>query len=194
MTSEADSTETQALIQRLLAPSRTQSLDFFMILSLCGINLHDTVAEIGCGPGFFTLPLAKYLVTGKLYALDIDEEMLEACRNRLVEARMGNVEILKCQEFDFPLDQESVNGAFLAFVIQQSSDKTRFMRAVRELIRPRGWCTVLEWYRIETEEGPPLERRIDPAEMETIAEESGFRHLSWRDINGEQYMTLLRKL
>ena len=193
MTSEADSSDSKAMIQRLLSPRRTQALDIFLILSLCGINLHDTVAEIGCGPGFFTLPLSKYLVTGKLYALDIDEEMLEACRNRLAEAHMGNVEVLKCQEFDFPLDKESVNGAFLAFVIQQSPDKTRFMRAVRELIRPRGWCTVLEWYRIETEDGPPLERRIDPAQMETIAEESGFRHLGWRDVNGEQYMTLLRK-
>ena len=183
---------TQDFIQSLLSPNRAQTLDTFLILSLCGINLHDTVAEIGCGPGYFTLPLSKYLVTGKLYALDIDKEMVAACRHRVEDAHMGNVDVLKCNEFDFPLGKESVNGAFLAFVVHQSADKSRLLRAVRELIVPRGWCTILEWYHIETEDGPPLERRIDPEDLQSIAEDSGFRHLGWRDLNGEHYMSMLR--
>ena len=94
----------------------------FTILVLSDLNDRDTVAEIGCGPGFFTIPLAKALSNGTLYALDIEDEMLEACRQRVAEVRLGNVEFLKCGEFDFPLDPKSVNGLFLAFVIQQSPD------------------------------------------------------------------------
>ena len=127
MTSEADSMSSQEMIQRLMAPSRARTVDTYVILSLCGINLHDTVADIGCGPGFFTVPLAKILITGKLYALDLDDEMLEACRNNVSEAHMGNVEVLKCEEFEFPLEKESINGAFMAFVVQQSPDKARLL-------------------------------------------------------------------
>ena len=192
MTSESPQIDTQELIQRLLDPDRAKNLDTFRILALSDINLHSTVADIGCGPGFFTLPLAKYLVTGKLFALDIDDEMLDVCQQRVAEARMGNVEVLKCSEFEFPLENGSLDGAFMAFVIQQSPDKTRLLRAVRELLLPRGWCTILEWYRKETETGPPLERRIDPSELQLITEEAGFRHVQWRDLNGDQYMTLLR--
>lgn len=193
MTTESYGMSAQELIQRLLSPDRAKNLDTLLILSLSDINLHSTVADIGCGPGFFTLPLAKYLVTGKLFALDIDDEMLDACRQRVDEVRLGNVEIMKCSEFEFPLENGSIDGAFMAFVVQQSPDKARLMRAVRELLLPRGWCTILEWYKKDTESGgPPVERRIDPPELQELAEKAGFRHVRWRDLNGDQYMTLLR--
>ncbi|MCI0799518.1 MAG: class I SAM-dependent methyltransferase [Chloroflexi bacterium] len=192
MTSNRGPLDKQEFIGRLLSPERAETLDPLVIMSFCPINIHDTVADIGCGPGFFTLPLAKVLVNGKLYALDIDDEMLAACREKITQARMGNVEILKCGEFEFPLEPASVDGAFLAFVVQASPDKPRFLREIRELIRPRGWCTVLEWYRKETEYGPPLERRIEPDELVKVAETAGFRPRGWRDINGDNYMMTLR--
>ena len=190
MTSEPISTS--ELIRKLLSRERSESLDSFLVLSLSEINPHDTVADIGCGPGFFTVPLAKFLVNGKVYALDIDDEMLTACSQQVTQARMGNVEVLKCEEFAFPLEPGSVDGAFLAFVVQQTSDRPRFLRAVRELLTPGGWCTILEWYRKETETGPPLERRIDPSHLEETAREAGYRTRGWRDLNGEQYMMMLR--
>jgi ubiquinone/menaquinone biosynthesis C-methylase UbiE len=192
MTSKPESTSTQEFIRQLMSSERSQKLDTFLILSFSGINLHDTVGDIGCGPGFFTVPLGKYLVSGKLYALEIDDEMLAACRETVAQARLGNVEIVKCAEFEFPLEAGSLDGAFLAFMVHQSPDRPRLLRAVRELLHPGGWCTVLEWYRKETETGPPLERRIDPAELTSLTEEAGFRTLGWRDLNGEQYMMMMR--
>jgi ubiquinone/menaquinone biosynthesis C-methylase UbiE len=78
---------TQELIQRLLSPQRDASLDTLAILSFSGRSYRDRVADIGCGPGYFTIPLAKALVEGKLYALDIDNEMLDACRERVATWR-----------------------------------------------------------------------------------------------------------
>ena len=192
MTSAPGDMTTQEFIQRLLSPQRDASLDTLAILSFSGISYRDRVADIGCGPGYFTIPLAKALVEGKLYALDIDNEMLDACRERVAQARMGNVEILKCEEFDSSLEAGSLDGIFLAFVIQQSPDKPRFLKAVRKLLQPRGWGAILEWYRKETETGPPLERRVDPELMEELVKSAGFRYLGWRDLNGEQYMMTLR--
>ena len=191
--SESKPTTTQEFIRALLAPERAERLDTFPILSFSGINLHDTVADIGCGPGFFTVPLAKYLVNGKLYALDIDEEMLAACRETVARARMGNVEVLKCGEFDFPLERGSLDGAFLAFMVHHSPDSARLLGTVRELLHPQGWCTILEWYRKETGDGPPLERRIGPERLEALAAEAGFSQRGWRDLNGDQYMMMLRR-
>ena len=185
-------TTMQDFIQRLLSPERVRDTDVFTIMAFSDLNDRDSVGEIGCGPGFFTVPLAKALSNGRLYALDLEDEMLDACRQRVSEVRLGNVEFLKCDEFEFPLEPESLNGLFLAFVIQQSPDKLRFLQSVRKLLKPRGWCTILEWYHKETETGPPLERRIDPPNLQALAAEAGFRYLITRNLNGEQYMMTLR--
>ncbi len=192
MTSGPGEMTTQEFIQRLLDPQRAAKLDTLRILSFSEIGHRDRVADIGCGPGYFTVPLAKALADGKLYALDIDGEMLDACRERVAQTRMGNVEILESDEFDFPLEAGSLDGIFMAFVIQQSPDKPRFLQAARQLLRSRGWGTVLEWYKKETPTGPPLERRVDPQEMEELVKTAGFRCRGWRDLNGEQYMMTLR--
>ncbi len=192
MTSESQPRTTQEFIQQLLSPQRDGTLDMLSILSFSEISHRDRVAEIGCGPGYFTPRLAKALMDGKLYALDTDEEMLDACRQQVRAARLGNVEVEKCGEFDFPLEEGSLDGVFLAFVVHESSDRPRFLQSIRRLLKPRGWVTVLNWHRRESENGPPLERRIDPETMQQMVREAGFRYRNWRDLNGEQYMMTLR--
>ena len=183
---------TQELIDALLSPKREEELDSFVIIAFMPIEPYDTVAEIGCGPGYFSIPLAKHMVYGKLYALDISDEMLDVLRRRVAEANLGNVEILKCEPTVFPVASGSLEGVFLAFVTHANEDRVAFLQAARDLLKPRGWCTVLEWYRKETEQGPPLEKRIDPDELEKLAKEAGFQFRSWRDINGLQYMVTLK--
>ena len=190
---EKCSLPTQELISRLLSPEREQELDPFLVITFMPIEPYDHVAEIGCGPGFFSIPLAKYLVYGKLYSLDVMDEMLDVLRKRVAVANLGNVEIRKCAPTDFPVPKESMDGLFLAFVICQTDDRMAFLKAARDLLKPRGWCTVLEWFRKETEYGPPLEDRIEPREIEELAREAGFQFRGWRDINGRQYMAMLRK-
>ena len=193
MTSESQPPGTiQEFIQQLLSPQRDGMLDLLSILSLSEISHRDRVAEIGCGPGYFTPRLAKALMDGKLYALDTDEEMLAACRQRVTAARLGNVEVQQCGEFDFPLEEGSLDGVFLAFVVHESQDQPRFLQSIRRLLKPRGWVTVLNWHRRESESGPPLDRRIDPESMQQTAQEAGFRYRTRRDLNGEQYMMTLR--
>ena len=85
-----------SLIERLLRPERLETLDPFRVLSHCPLTQRDNVADIGCGPGYFTLPLAKFLINGRVIALDTSDEMLEKCRARLDEVRLGNVEVVKC--------------------------------------------------------------------------------------------------
>ena len=117
---------TEEMIDLLLSPDRAERLDPLSVLSLSPVNPGETVADVGCGPGYFTLPLAKFLFSGKVYALDTDQEMLEACRRRLDEARMSNVETLLCQEYEFPVEAGILDGVLVAFVAHHPEDRVRF--------------------------------------------------------------------
>ena len=180
-------------IRALLSPEREREVDPFVITTFMPIEPYDDVADVGCGPGYFSIPLAKHLVYGKLYAMDVSDEMLEVTRRRVAEARLGNVEVMKCGVTDLPLPEGSLDGAFLAFVVHHNEDRVGFLKAVRALLRTRGWCAVLEWHRVETEHGPPLESRIPLEELRTMARAAGFQFLWSREMNPHQYMALLRK-
>ncbi len=191
MSSDSGHPDMPSSVDRMLRPERMETLDPFRVLSHCPVNQRDIVADLGCGPGFFTIPLAKFLVNGRVYALDTSDEMIEACQSRLDQARMGNVEVLKCGEYEFPVSPASIDGLFIAFVVHHPSDRERFLTAAKEMLKPGGWCFILEWHKRETESGPPQQARITPDELRQIAQNSGFKFQSSRDLNNEHYMMTL---
>ncbi len=65
---------------------RRNALDVHKLLRIFPIVSHHVVADIGCGPGFFTIPIAKMVFDGKVYALDIQKEMLDAVREEVAAA------------------------------------------------------------------------------------------------------------
>ena len=191
MSTDSGHPDMPSSIERMLRPERVETLDPFRVLSHCPATPRDTIADIGCGPGYFTLPLAKFLIHGKVYALDTSDEMIEACQGRLDTARMGNVEVLKCEEYEFPVEAASLDGVFIAFVVHHPEDRVRFLKAAKEMLMPGGWCYILEWHKKETESGPPQRARITPKELRQIGADAGFKYQSHGDINEENYMMTL---
>ena len=57
--SEIPSSSAQDRIRRYLSPERAQKLDPFVVLSFCPVNVHDVVADIGCGPARRVAPTQK---------------------------------------------------------------------------------------------------------------------------------------
>ena len=177
----------------LLAPERKEYLDPDRVISVLPIRPYHKVADIGCGPGFFTIPLAKYVSQGRLYALDVQEEMVEACLQKLASVHLTNVDVLLCQDTEFPVENESLDGAFAAFVLHEAQDKEGFLKAVLALLQKGGWFTLIEWYKREMEDGPPLEGRITEDEVKDLAVKAGLRFVSQRDLNGKHYMMQFRR-
>ena len=181
-------------IQQLLSPERRERLDVHRILSLLPIRPYLIVADIGCGPGLFTIPLAKTLWDGKVYALDTEEEMLDTVRQRAQEARLGNIVTLKSEEAALPLEEDSMDGAMLVCVLHEVSDRTGFVKEVVKALRHSAWCAVIEW-RAEAEkaEGPPAKNRIPEEEMVRLAAECGLRVSLRRKLNDFHYLVVLQK-
>ena len=168
-------------------------LDPHRLISLIPILPHHVVADIGCGPGYFTVPLAKYLFDGKVYALDVQQEMLDATQKALETVHLTNVEVMRSKEKKLPLEKDSLDGALVSFVLQEASDPRALLKDIGRCLQKSGWLVILEWHKRDMEEGPPLDQRIDEGEMRSMTEKLGFRYSGKRDLNGRQYMMLLRK-
>ncbi len=177
----------------LVSADRQMQLDTHRVLSLIPILRYHAVADVGCGPGYFTLPLAKYLFDGRVHALDIQQEMLDAVRKELERARLTNVETTLTEENRLPLEDDSLDGAFLAFSIHEADDPRNMLAEAGRCLRPDGWLALLEWHKRETDGGPPVEDRIDEADLREMAVEAGFRPTNRHSLNDDQYMLVMRR-
>ena len=177
----------------LVSSQRYDKLDPQRVMSLLPLLIYQSIADIGCGPGYFTVPLAKYLFDGKVFALDVQQEMLDAARKEIESIHLTNVQFDLSQENKLPLEDECLDGAFAAFMIHETEKPRIFLKEINRCLRKGGWLALLEWHKVEMEEGPPLEERIEEAKLHEITEKAGFRHASRHSLNDSQYMLLMRK-
>jgi SAM-dependent methyltransferase len=149
-------------------------LDVPLILDRFGIGqaLRD-VAELGCGYGTFTLPVAKRVV-GIVHAFDIDPQMTELTGRRAAEAGLSNVNTVMRDvlEQGFGLQEASVD-AVLLFNILHCERPADILREAARVARAGGIVAVVHWRTdIATPRGPSAEIRPDAARIATWAGET----------------------
>lgn len=181
-------------IQKLLSPEGRDRLDEYHILSLLPLRPYQNVAAMGCGPGFFTIPLAKALWGGKLYAVEDEEEVIELVRHRAKEARLTNVVPVKAGGDGVGLPQETLDGVFVACFLHALADRTGFLQRLAETLKRGAWCAVMEWrVAASPEKGPPPEQRVPEQEAVRLLKGAGLRVSAPRELNDYHYFVLAYK-
>lgn len=177
--------------ERLLRPERLETQNPSQIFNALGLAQDMTFADIGAGPGYFTLPAAAWVGSGGLvYALDIEPEMLQRLEQRLETNEVDNVRCLNSQESTLPLPDESVDRALLANVLHEAIEPTELLREVRRILRPGGRLAVVEWHPASTESGPPAEERLPVSETKALLKKAGFNGVSEFEVGPTHYGVL----
>jgi ubiquinone/menaquinone biosynthesis C-methylase UbiE len=131
----------------------------------------ETVVDLGCGPGFFTLPMARMVgVTGRVVAVDLQEEMLAQMRRRAENAGLlPRITPQQCTA-DFIGRPGPADFALAFYMAHEVPDVTRFMGEVRGILKERGRFLLVE-PKFHVTAGK-FRKTVD------IALEAGFRLLS----------------
>src|SRR5204863_1220277 len=99
----------------------------------------ETVLDLGSGGGIDVLLSAKRVgPTGKVYGLDMTEEMLALARRNAQEANATNVEFLKGYIEEIPLPAETVDVIISNCVVNLSIDKPRVFDEMARVLKPGG--------------------------------------------------------
>lgn len=144
--------------------------DFFnieLVLSKLEINSQvNNLVEIGCGYGTFTIPTAK-LITGKLYAFDIENEMLDFVKQKIKNEEIDNV-ILEQRDIlaqTTGLADNSIDFVMLFNILHHDSPTVFFNEAYR-ILKPKGKIGIIHWRTdISTPRGPNLSIRPKPSQI-----------------------------
>lgn len=170
---------------RLLSEDRYRAMPPDSILDRLPLHPADTIADIGCGPGFFTLPLAERVLQGMVYAIDVAPQMLDMVTERAAAAGIGNIQTRLANDSVLDLSPASLDGALLGQVYHEFPDRVAYLRQLAALVRPGSWLALLDWeVRQNPGGGPPLEHRIAPDTAASELAAAGWR-ITARDMATE---------
>jgi arsenite methyltransferase len=108
-------------------------------LAVADLQEGDTVLDLGSGGGIDVLLSAKRVgAGGRVYGLDMTDEMLELARRNAAEAGVTNVEFLKGQIEAIPLPDATVDVVISNCVINLSTDKSAVLTEAFRVLKPGG--------------------------------------------------------
>ena len=138
---------------------------FDVPLILDRFGLAGDIAELGCGYGTFTVPLARR-TSGSVHAIDIDSRMVETVCSRAAAEGLTNIQARQRDITVEKLDLEACCDACLLFNILHGEAPVALMRTGRRVLRRGGTLAVIHWRSdVVTPRGPPEEIRPTAATL-----------------------------
>jgi ubiquinone/menaquinone biosynthesis C-methylase UbiE len=139
--------------------------------SLAGL----TVADVGAGSGYFTVRLAARAgAKGRVYANDLQPEMLKMLAVRLARENIRNVTLVQGAVDDPKLPASSIDLVLMVDVYHEFSEPQKMLRAIRGALKPGGRLVLLEYRKEDPEVPIRLEHKMTIAEAKMEVEAEGF--------------------
>jgi ubiquinone/menaquinone biosynthesis C-methylase UbiE len=125
--------------------SREQWIRMADIFQALGLQDGSRVADIGAGPGFFTIPMARIVgKIGRVFAVDIDEEVLKTLRQRVGEAALGNIDVIQGEPRDPKLPSNSLDAALIVDAYHEMTEHKTMLTRIREALKPGARLVIVE--------------------------------------------------
>lgn len=172
-------------------------VDPVRVISQIGVASGATVADFGCGSGYFSFELAKAVgPEGRVYALDILPPALEAVVSQAKMMGLNNVMTKRVNlehEGGSMLGLASVDWVILKDMLFQNEHKDIIINEMVRVLKPGGHAVVMEWNPKATAVGPEKKLRIDPEELKTLLLTAGLSLEKSFPAGGYHYAFLLKK-
>ena len=171
--------------ERLVSPERVSRMDPQKFLGIAEPGDREIWLDLGCGPGFFTLPLAEQVQ--KIYATDISRDMLEICQTRAAESKLSNITYIESASAKLNVESSSLDKVLIANVYHEFPSTQEVINELSRLLKQDGRLYVIDWRFEQMEMGPPLEHRIPEIQVIDSFESAGFQFRQKHDIYEHDY-------
>ena len=163
-------------------------------LDAIGIAAGSTVADIGAGVGYFTWRIAGRVgPSGKVFANDIQRQMLETLRKNMADRHITNVEPVLGAEDDPKLPPAQMDVVLLVDVYHEFSEPEKMLRKIRESLKPEGRLVLLEYRKEDPDIPIRPEHKMSITEVRAEVEPEGFRLDRDLETLPRQHILIFRK-
>src|SRR6185437_12342811 len=160
----------------LVRQNREQEEHCQTLLEALKLKPGDVVCDMGCGNGFYTLPIAKLVgEKGRVLAVDIQPEMLHMLDLRAKDAKSENVEPIQGTVIDPKLPAGEVDLILLVDVYHEFAYPEQMLKAMRAALKPTGRVALVE-FRLEDPDVPiKLEHKMTKKQIMKEFPPNGFK-------------------
>jgi ubiquinone/menaquinone biosynthesis C-methylase UbiE len=160
-------------------PERQQEERPDLLLQLLPLHKGDTVADIGAGSGYMSWRMAGIIGnTGKVYCVDIQQEMLDLLAQKMAEHHTTNFQTILGTVTDTRLPANSIDLALMVDVYHEFDHPYEMMQSILRALKPNGQVVWVE-YRAEDPAVPikPLHKMSEAQ----VRKEAALLPLQWVD-------------
>jgi ubiquinone/menaquinone biosynthesis C-methylase UbiE len=145
-------------------------------LDKIGIRPGMAVADVGAGSGYFTVRLAKRVgASGKIYAVEIQPEMLSLLRRRVAAEKLTNVDPILGTESDPRLAPDSADLILMVDVYHEFSQPQKMLRRLKQALKSSGRLVLLEYRKEDPHIPIRSEHKMSVEEARMELEAEGFK-------------------
>jgi len=150
----------------------------------------DRVADLGAGTGYFSVRIARLVPEGKLFAVDIEPNMLAHLRQRAHHEHLGVlVPILASAESaNLP---EPVDLVLVVDTYHHIDDRVAYFSRLKASLRPNGRLAVVD-FTAASPEGPPRDHRIPSEQVTSELEAAGYSLVATHTFLPRQYFLVFQ--
>ncbi|GAB5473652.1 MAG: class I SAM-dependent methyltransferase [Maribacter sp.] len=156
-------------------PEREAEENTATLLQNMGISEEDTIADIGAGSGYHVFKMATLARKGHIYAVDIQDEMLEAIQQKKIKIGLQNVTTVKGSAENVNLPENSIDKILMVDVYHEFDYPAEIIASMKKALRPEGRIFLIE-YRGE-DDAVPIKRVHKMTEEQAVREmgSAGFK-------------------
>lgn len=166
------------------------------VVAQTGLMMGQTVADLGCGNGFYVLPAAQMIgPTGVVYAVDVQTQKLAATISIANQFGYRNVKVVQANLGKPLLDiaPNSCDLVIIGNILHEMPETAELIKNIYRILKSPGRVVIVEWKRTATPFGPPIERRVDQEKVEILLMQAGFRKDKDLLADGYHYAILFEK-
>jgi ubiquinone/menaquinone biosynthesis C-methylase UbiE len=176
------------LTARFEDPSRAKWQKPEKVIASLGPLDGKTVADIGAGTGYFAFPIAKKAT--KVIAIDIDQRFLDYINHKKQTQKIGaNIETRLTTPDSSGLKMGEADMVLIVDTFHHIENRVEYLKKLKTCLRKDGVLVIVDFKKMKTPPGPPVEIRVAEEQAESELKSAGFTIVSAnRDMLPYQYV------
>jgi ubiquinone/menaquinone biosynthesis C-methylase UbiE len=169
--------------------------DAEVVMDALRLREGETVADIGAGSGYFTLPMAQRVgAKGLVYAEDVQQPMVDYISNKVAVLELTNVKVVLGKADDPTLPENSLDLALLANTYHEVEKPLPLLENVGRQLKKDGRLAIIDWDpEKEPPFGPPKKDKVSEEVLMKEVKQAGFRLLEKHTFMPYHYFFIFRK-